>query len=360
MKFGGSDTFRNGLSVRIDWLSFTMKESVEPTDAFELLGYSSVDFHALPSGRYGYKSAYTCRIQDGITVLYDGNDGMGVHVDISGSAVDDVLQHYHDKCCIVTPFGGMAYDTDNFASTVLSDLLKDICLVGKITRLDLAIDDMGAEFFTMDELQEIFDSGSCVTRFKEYRQQKSKSFVGKTTGNTFYLGSRTSMCMLRIYDKKLEQNAKLRRTEESLLEKEWIRWELELKDERAISAANILCSGIPLGDVVIGIISNYVRFIEHDNTRRSRCSTLEKWERFISGVAGLKLYQRPEPKTIVDKKAWLWYQVAKSVAAVVKADGGDMTFLYNLISHGNEIMDKATQDMVDAYLERLERMEKGV
>lgn len=353
MNLGSNVAFRNGLSVLVDWLSFTLKESVEPTDAFQLLGYSSADFHPLPSGRYGYKSAYVHRMNAGFTVLYDGNDNMGVHVDISGGALDDVLRNYHDKRCVLTPFGDMAYDVDDFASTVFADLLKDICSTGKITRLDLAIDDMGAEHFTMDELQHIFDSGSCVTRFREYRQQKSKSFTGKVTGNTFYLGSRTSMCMVRIYDKKLEQNAKLKKTNEPLIEKDWIRWELELKDDRAVSAANLLCSGMALGDVVIGIISNYIRFIEHDKAKRSLCTTMKKWEDFVSGVVGLKLYRRPELKTIDDKKAWLWYQVAKSITAVVKADGGDMTFLYSLITHGNEIMDNVTEKMIDDYIVRM-------
>lgn len=358
MKLGADATFRNGLSVCVDWLSFTMPEIEDPIDVIELLGYSDVDFRA-SSGRYGYKSAYVCLLHDGLTILYDGNEGMGVHVDISGSAIASVLQSYYDsRLMISTPFGEMAYEAADLASSILSDLLNDILLVGKITRLDLAIDDIGAEYFALDEVEELLEIGACVTRFKEYRIQKSKSFGGKTSGNTVYLGSRSSACMIRIYDKKLEQNAKLKKSGEPLLEEEWVRWELELKDERAISAAKILCSGKPLGDVAIGILSNYVRFINLDNTRRSRCSTLEKWDTFISGVVGLKLYQAAEPKTIRDKKAWIWRQVARSLAAIVKADGGDMSFLYSVLVHGNDIMDKATQSMVDDYIEDLEHEER--
>lgn len=354
MELGTNVKFHNGLTVRVDWLSFTLKDITVPATAFELLGYDACAFQLLPSGRYGYKSAYTCNAVNGVTVLFDGNEGMGVHVDISGSAFDIVLQKYYENHCENTPFG-VAYATDDLMGTVLCNMLKDIMSVGQITRFDLAVDDIGAEYFNMDELQEIFETGKCVTRFRGYKQQKSKTFTGEVTGNTLYLGSRRSACMLRIYDKKLEQNAKLAKTTEPLIEHEWIRWELELKDERATSAANILCSGMPLGTVVIGIISNYIRFIELDSTRRERCSIMEKWERFIAGVTGLSLYQKPDPKTIDDKKNWLWHQVAKSLAAVVKADMGDLDFLFALISRGESQFDKVTNEMIDNYIANMER-----
>lgn len=359
MKLGGNDTFRNGLTVRVDWLSFTLKDSVDPCDAFDLLGYSITEFHALPSGRFGYKSAYACVANDGLAVLFNGNDGMGVHVDVSGSAVDDVLSHYHEKRSVSTPFGDVAYEADDIASTVLSDLLKEICLCGKLTRLDLAIDDMGAEYFTMDEIQNMCQMGMCVSRFRSFRPDMEIAFTGPVLGHTIYFGKRESACMIRAYDKKLEQNAKLQKSNQPLIENEWVRWELELKDERANSAAKLLVSGMLLGEVTIGILSNYIRFVNLDNTRRSRCSTLEKWERFISGVVRLKLFQRPEPKTIADKKAWIWNQVAKSLATVVKADGGDLEFLYRVITHGSEKMNKIDYDMIDAHIAYLERVEMG-
>jgi len=348
MEIGGDAKLNNGLSVLVDWLSFTLIDSIEPSDAYELLGYSSADFHMMPKGQYGYKTSYKHLVHN-IHVLCDGNDSMGVHVDISGSAVEDVLKHYHDKRCVATPFGGSAYECENMQSTVLSDLLKEIGVSGKVTRLDLAIDDIGAQYFSMDELETIFESGACSTRFKEYRQDKSKTFGCKVTGNTFYLGSRKSACMLRIYDKQLEQNAKLKKTKEPLIDTPWVRWELELKDERAISASNILSSGKSLGEVVIGIISNYIRFIELDNIRKSRCSTMQKWLFFIMGVASLKLYQRPEPKTIDDKKEWLMRQIAPSISAVVIADGGDVSFLYDLVENGRNRINRPTRAMIRAY-----------
>lgn len=222
MNTNGSDTAKNGLTVCVDWLSFTLTSSIEPTDAFSLLGYSKDNFYELPSGRYGYKKCYK-HLTHNVHVLYDGNDGMGVHVDVSGSAIDEVLHSYHDKHCVQTPFG-VAYESssgefdpekDDMGSTVLADLLSDVLSVGKITRLDLAVDDMDAFYFTMNDLQNLFESGSCSTRFKGFRQDKETSFSGKVTGNTFYLGSRKSECMVRIYDKQLEQNKKLKQAKKT-------------------------------------------------------------------------------------------------------------------------------------------------
>ena len=112
MRLGHQGNCKNGLTVCVDWLSFTLKESKEPSEAFELLGYNRDDFMELPSGRYGYKSAYK-HLTEHVYVLYDGNDGMGVHVDISGSSIDNVISAYRKKGTVPTPFGDYAYETVN-------------------------------------------------------------------------------------------------------------------------------------------------------------------------------------------------------------------------------------------------------
>ena len=62
MELGTNVKFHNGLTVRVDWLSFTLKDITVPATAFELLGYDASAFQLLPSGRFGYKSAYTCKV----------------------------------------------------------------------------------------------------------------------------------------------------------------------------------------------------------------------------------------------------------------------------------------------------------
>ena len=71
-------------------------------------------------------------------------------MDVSGSAIQDLIEHYLKSRSVITPFGDMAYETSSFDGTVLSDILRDISTVGHITRLDLAIDDIGAQYYTLD------------------------------------------------------------------------------------------------------------------------------------------------------------------------------------------------------------------
>lgn len=96
MNTGSNITLANGLVVSVDWISFTLSDSDEPASAFSLLGYSSNDFTSIDSGRFGYR-ARLMSVSGGLDILYDGNEGMGVHVDISGSGITDVLAHYLKK-----------------------------------------------------------------------------------------------------------------------------------------------------------------------------------------------------------------------------------------------------------------------
>lgn len=201
---GNKSQHSNGLKISIDWLSFTLTEPCSSETAISMLGYSLVDFQLLPRGLNGYRSqlrhsAYPVSIQ------FDGQVGMGVHVDISGSAVQDVLDHYKRKRSGFTPFGCNAYEVGSFDSTVMSDLISDICFNGHITRLDLAIDDLGAEFFTLSELSNILASDGFVSKFRKWKELIKRQNGSICIGHTIYLGSRSSAIMLRVYDNNLNK-----------------------------------------------------------------------------------------------------------------------------------------------------------
>ena len=354
MNTGSSVTLNNGLTGLVDWLAFTLPDSVEPSDAMSLLGYSKDEFQSLSSGKFGYRSRLITSSQN-LNILYDGNEGMGVHVIVTGSGIADVLSHYFEKRLVSTPFGTMAYEADTEQSTVLIDLFREICLCGRITRLDLSVDDFGARFFTPLELSGLMESGQCSTRYRNYNLYKGGSTsTGEMTGCTFNLGSRESACYLRVYDKQLEQNAKRVRRGESLLTEPWIRWELELKEQRANSAVQCLIKGMDLGDVIMGILANMLRLINKDNDRKCRCSTLEKWELFLAGVAGLRLYQPPEPRTIEDCLRWIEKQCALSLAAVLVAHDGDLSIFMELVNSGRGRFKPKHIRMIEEYQSRIQ------
>lgn len=170
---------------------------------------------------------------------------------------------------------------------------------------------------------------------------------GETTGHTIYLGSRTSEIMFRIYDKKLEQNSK---SDCDTIDNPWVRWEIELHKDRACAVALYLISGNNLSNAVIGILANYLRLIERDNERNSRCSTSDKWNDFICGISKLSLYQRSPEKTLEEKKEWLIKQVAPTISAIYRIDG-DLSFIYDLIENGSSRISAELRHLIQNALE---------
>ena len=75
----------SGLSIIIDWLQFTIKGNDVNTDTIIIntLLLDVNNFIQLDHGKMGYKSQL---FYNNISVLYNGNDGMGTHVIISGQA----------------------------------------------------------------------------------------------------------------------------------------------------------------------------------------------------------------------------------------------------------------------------------
>lgn len=324
MNIGNEATSANGLFISVDWLSFTIKNIMTVSQVIDLFGLNPEQMQDGLVGRFGYRSHMKHRIYP-VSILYDGNDDMGIHVDVSGSAVGYFLQCYANRHTDKpTPFNSFAYEVESFDFTVLSDLLKEVMDIGQITRFDIAIDDKGCNYYTMDELQDIFQSNLWVSKFKKYTLHYSDSKT-QSLGSTLYLGSRTSAIMFRIYDKKAEQ---LQKKKVGLDSPEWVRWEIELHKERASIISAMLVDGATLPDLAIGILSNYLRLIQRDNVRDSRCSNSEKWDSFINGIKKIRICQPVREKTWEDKEAWLNKQVAPALSAIYLRDG-DLSFFMN-------------------------------
>jgi phage replication initiation protein len=81
---------------------------------------------------------------------------------------------------------------------------------GHLTRLDCALDDRKSGV-PLSTIRQAIETGQCVTR-ADRMQRISSSSIHKATpsGETIFLGSPQSQTMLRIYDKRLECQAKQR------------------------------------------------------------------------------------------------------------------------------------------------------
>lgn len=323
--YGDNATKKNGLEVSIDWIAFTSVEVKDEKEIFEFLGYQPEDFLVLPKGANGYMKVYRLKSYP-VTVMSEGSSDMGVHVVITGSAIRDVMEHYGATLKVDTPFRTKAFSFSELGSNVMAEFLHDISRMGWLTRLDLAIDDKGCNYFSVEDLREHLDAQDIVSKFRTFRDVDESMLTGDKTGHTIYLGSRQSELMLRVYDKRLEQNRKIEQ-EQDKLQEPWVRWEFELKNERANIAADMLVKQMPLGEVVTGILNNYVRIIIHDDSNRTRCSSHPLWQKFVDTVNQLKLFVPALKKTIKEKRRWLIRSVMPTLAGVIIADGGSFDII---------------------------------
>ena len=322
--YGSSERLDNSLKVSIDWIAFTSTIINEVSEMITFLGYSNDDFLLLPKGANGYKKMY--RLESApITILSDGNEDMGIHVVISGSAIQDLLEHFKASITSDTPFSDDAVCLSDFDNSVMIEFLQQVRRFGWLTRLDLAVDDLGAQYFTLDDVKGFLDRQEVVSKFRVYKNVQESTFTNEKTGHTIYFGSRRSEVMLRVYDKQLEQNQKAEDGE--VLEDPWVRWEFELKNERANIAVDFLIQRKQLGEIIMEILNNYVRVIVNDDSNRSRCSVHPLWETFVGMVGKLRLYVASVEKTITDKKKWLIRQCLPTLAGVVIADGGSFDII---------------------------------
>jgi DNA relaxase NicK len=91
-------------------------------------------------------------------------------------------------------------------------IIQGAISLGKVTRLDLAVDVMGSD----EKVSNIYNLLRAEP--KRYKAQKVTLMDG-TSGSTVYVGSRASEKMVRIYDKGAERGTG----------QKWLRFEVELK-----------------------------------------------------------------------------------------------------------------------------------
>lgn len=344
-----TDVLATGLRVSVDWVAFTVKdEKMTVKSVIEFLGFDVAMFSQAPRGANGYKSMMNL---DGypLSVLSDGKPDMGIHVNVGGSAIGHMLKHYYNARCSPTPFGGDAFEVDDFAQTVMVNFLSEVNKIATFSRLDIAVDDCGdTVHFTLPDVSHALSMGLCVSKFRNYSNNITRkvSRPDELVGGTIYFGSGSSDIRLRIYDKRLEQNAK---AGAEVITYDWVRWEFQLRNERATSFAHLLLSGVSFPDAVVGMFNNYFRIIVNDDSNRSRCSISPRWLAFLGSLEKVRLYVSDHPKTLDDKKAWLIQQVLPTLTGVILADGGSLDIITD---HWDASVARMKHDMLSLVQER--------
>ena len=207
---------------------------------------------------------------------------------------------------------------------------------GHVTRIDVALDDREATV-AVETVRQAVEAGQVVSRSKQFKViQASNHREGVRTGETLYFGSRESQSMLRVYDKRLELQAKGREDAASY----GVRWEMEFKQDRAQACAKALLT-LDSEDwraFLVGVLRSYVDFRETTREAESyekyRAPLLGWWEALTEGFKRCRLVVERIQQRLDDVAAWLAQSVA-SMLAVVVACRGDQ-FLTELIYAGTK------------------------
>lgn len=194
-----------------------------------------------------------------------------------------------------------------------TDCLEVKCL---FKRLDLAINDK-VGILDIPELARKCKQEECISVFRSFKNYRSGELVHREEkpdmGNTLYIGSLKSEVYFCIYEKDYEQFIKNNIPLQEAIVKN--RFEIRLKNDRAIHAINDLLAHKNAEKTAFEIINRYIRFADKDIAkRRSGWKTNERWEWFIGKNRGeLRLTTEPEPYSYERTLNWLRHQVAPTL-----------------------------------------------
>lgn len=199
-------------------------------------------------------------------------------------------------------------------------------------RLDIAIDDT-IGFLNVRELIDKCERRECVSRFDRFETRLSGQGLrqerddGIIMGDTLYLGSKNSELRFCIYQKDIEQYLKKRTPiEEANVQN---RFEIRLKNDRAMNAVKDLLGGYDVEDTAFCIINRYVSFLDaKEGQDPAEWKPSPQWLWFIGeGRGTLRLTTRPEAYTWEKSMRWLRNQCSHVIATALEIDDRQGTSL---------------------------------
>ena len=173
---------------------------------------------------------------------------------------------------------------------------------GRCTRLDLMRDQFGEGLTLVGDVVRACEAGE-VRLVRSFKVFDDREVLGVRIGHGVYLGSSKSARFVRVYDKGLEQGGKV--------EGEWVRFELQMRDELAHQAALSVFrpSDGPDLSQIAGLLAGAVDFRVGPfgaGVKWRRFPRSEFWERFCAGFDSSRPRMERRP---VDLDRWvIWFQ----------------------------------------------------
>lgn len=303
-------------AILFDWFEFTIFVDDVRVALSKL--HMTVDEFQPRCGRNGYLKGLIHNNMK-LVVLYDGNEGMGVHFVFSGSCMDFFYN------CVCRKLDGSGQYCLNFKDAkaefkrwYLS--LRSVDLI-KVSRLDVAFDIFNSDIITCDSVR--FSEYKTNWRTFEHMEKQSKN--GVRLGCTDYYGSRSSDVFLRVYDKKLEQKC------DDVLS--WVRFEFVLRNKYALAFLDGL---FKLPDVTstfdfycLGLFERYFTLPDDLQCEVGDCSlfSITLPDKAVRSV-----------ETVFN---WLASSCAKSLNTMMTYFDGDTAWLYEIIKNAGPRRDES-------------------
>lgn len=284
------------MNVLIDYLTLTSKihDFLVFWEKLGLVGCAVVEM----PGRYGWSLRKYYR---GVSVLYGGNRD-DVCLEISGTG-----------CRTVEEISGNTFDWLAFLRFFEDDLIYgDV----NISRLDIAGDDReGVLNYHRMTLHCSHRRYICKARWRMWTDGDEQCI---------YFGAPSSDRRLRIYNKGLEQG----------IEDHWIRVEMQMRDDNAISFVLNWYRSQDVGFCFASVLRDYLRFTVSVPDRHHYELAVEClwWSRFIGAVGSCRqLYLDGGKFTLWHVQHYIETQSASSLKCFLAAHNGDMEDLIAII-----------------------------
>lgn len=247
--------------VLYDWLTFSTKIH-SLFDVIDMLGLQGVKFEQM-RGRYCYADRLN---YDGINIMYNGREDMGICVEMSGQGCRD-FETYGNG------------DYQGIFDMILENWNADAeKRQMNISRLDVAYDDFD-KILDLGYYMQAAQKGDYVSRCKDIEVIYSNKGCSVCHGSR-----RQSDVYVRMYDKKIERG----RTD---LE-HWIRCEIKLKDD---CARGFIALGGDIRDNYFDVLNNYLRYVipSSNETNKSMLPSSPEWLKFVETWEKVSIFDKP-------------------------------------------------------------------
>ena len=271
----------------IDWFSFSSR--IDSFESFrELLGLEDVNWELRSYSVNGYTNTYYF---EGISIhdagynsyRFKGTDSeqevKGAWLEMSGSGCRAFETWGHGDWQKLLDYA--VENVDNITAN----------------RIDIAYDDF-LGYLDMPKLVYDTRNKNFVSKFRSCQVIESFKNEGTETAYTIEHGRMKSDTYIRIYDKRLEQNAQE-------FTEHWVRNEIMLRHKRALALMMLLSDEYeykdgfrilkakkkPLNEAYMLIMNNYLRYIKQSDTdtNKWRAPVAEHWKSFSEAVTSYRV-----------------------------------------------------------------------